>query len=374
MKIVYCILGIFNSGGMERVLANKVNYLVERGYDVSIITTDQKGRPAYFSLDSRVLHIDLAVNYTDALEANIISKSLIFSKKKRLHKQLLAEQLMKLKPDITISMFDYEASFLTDIKDGSAKVLEIHFSRFKRIQYGRKGVLGLIDRYLSLRDKQIAKKYKRFVVLTHEDKGYWGKMNNIEVIPNANSFEPNDISNLSSKRVIAVGRLNYQKRFEDLIALWRTVHLEAPDWKLEIFGNGSQKKELQALIDTYGLSNSAIIREPVKDIMNEYLTSSMVAMTSRYEGLPMALLEGQVCGLPMVSYCCKCGPKDIIIDGKNGFLIDEGDLANFSSKIVQLIKDVALRKEMGLHSSQLSKRFSEEEVMSKWISLFNSVV
>lgn len=374
MKIVYCILGIFNSGGMERVLANKVNYLVERGYDVSIITTDQKGRPAYFNLDSRVLHIDLAVNYTDALEANIISKSLIFSKKKRLHKQLLAEQLMKLKPDITISMFDYEASFLTDIKDGSAKVLEIHFSRFKRIQYGRKGVLGLIDRYLSRRDKQIAKKYKRFVVLTHEDKGYWGKMNNIEVIPNANSFEPSDISNLSSKRVIAVGRLNYQKRFEDLIALWRTVHLEAPDWKLEIFGNGPQKKELQALIDTYGLSNSAIIREPVKDIMNEYLTSSMVAMTSRYEGLPMALLEGQVCGLPMVSYCCKCGPKDIIIDGKNGFLIDEGDLANFSSKIVQLIKDIALRKEMGLHSSQLSKRFSEEEVMSKWISLFNSVV
>jgi len=359
---------------MERVLANKVNYLVERGYDVSIITTDQKGRPAYFSLDSRVLHIDLAVDYTDALEVNIINKSLIFSKKKRLHKQLLAEQLMKLKPNITISMFDYEASFLTDIKDGSAKVLEIHFSRFKRIQYGRKGVLGLIDRYLSLRDKQIAKKYKRFVVLTHEDKGYWGKMNNIEVIPNANSFEPNDISNLSSKRVIAVGRLNYQKRFEDLIALWRTVHLEAPDWKLEIFGNGPQKKELQALIDTYGLSNSAIIREPVKDIMNEYLTSSMVAMTSRYEGLPMALLEGQVCGLPMVSYCCKCGPKDIIIDGKNGFLIDEGDLENFSSKIVQLIKDVALRKEMGLHSSQLSKRFSEEEVMSKWISLFNSVV
>lgn len=374
MKIVYCILGIFNSGGMERVLANKVNYLVERGYDVSIITTDQKGRPAYFSLDSRVLHIDLAVDYTDALEVNIINKSLIFSKKKRLHKQLLAEQLMKLKPNITISMFDYEASFLTDIKDGSAKVLEIHFSRFKRIQYGRKGVLGLIDRYLSLRDKQIAKKYKRFVVLTHEDKGYWGKMNNIEVIPNANSFEPNDISNLSSKRVIAVGRLNYQKRFEDLIALWRTVHLEAPDWKLEIFGNGPQKKGLQALIDTYGLSNSAIIREPVKDIMNEYLTSSMVAMTSRYEGLPMALLEGQVCGLPMVSYCCKCGPKDIIIDGKNGFLIDEGDLENFSSKIVQLIKDVALRKEMGLHSSQLSKRFSEEEVMSKWISLFNSVV
>ncbi|WP_312136450.1 glycosyltransferase family 4 protein [Sphingobacterium sp.] len=374
MKIVYCILGIFNSGGMERVLANKVNYLVDRGYDVSIITTDQKGRPAYFNLDSRILHIDLAVNYTDTLEANIISKSLIFSKKKRLHKQLLAEQLMKLKPDITISMFDYEASFLTDIKDGSAKVLEIHFSRFKRIQYGRKGVLGLIDRYLSRRDKQIAKKYKRFVVLTHEDKGYWGKMSNIEVIPNANSFEPNDISNLSSKRVIAVGRLNYQKRFEDLIALWRTVHLEAPDWKLEIFGNGPQKRELQALIDTYGLSNSAILREPVKDIMNEYLTSSMVAMTSRYEGLPMALLEGQVCGLPMVSYCCKCGPKDIIIDGKNGFLIDEGDLANFSSKIVQLIKDVALRKEMGLHSSQLSKRFSEEEVMRKWISLFNSVV
>jgi len=359
---------------MERVLANKVNYLVDRGYDVTIITTDQKSRPAYFALDSRVVHIDLGINYTDVMESNIVLKSLTFSKKKRLHKRLLQEYLLKAPADITISMFDYEASFLADLKDTSRKVLEIHFSRFKRIQYGRSGIMGLIDRYLSIKDKKIAQKYERFVVLTNEDKGYWGEMSNIEVIPNSNSFEPNQASNLSAKRVIAVGRLNYQKRFEDLITAWRNVNLAVPDWKLEIFGNGPQKRELQALIDSYGLSQSAFIRQPVKDIMSEYLNSSIVAMTSRYEGLPMALLEGQVCGLPMVSYTCKCGPKDIIIDGRNGFLVDEGDLENFSSKIIKLIEDGNLRKEMGIQSKKLSKRFSEEEVMSKWISLFNSVV
>ncbi len=371
MKIVYCILGTFNSGGMERVLTNKANYLVQEGHEVTIITSDQKSRPNYFPLDPRVKQIDLGINYTDYVDQKFLKKFFEYRRLRKKHALALREALFHIGPDITISMFDYEASMLPKINDGSAKVIEIHFSRYKRLQYGRKGIMGLVDRYLNGRDQNIVIQYDRFVVLTEEDKGYWGDLDNIEVIPNANSFEPHSTAGLNEKRVIAVGRYDFQKGFDDLIQIWRLVHQEVPEYKLDIFGKGPLEEEYKTLIQELGLQNTVFLRAPVKDIASEYLKSACVVMSSRYEGLPMALLEGQVCGLPMVSYTCKCGPKDIISDGVNGFLIPEGDKELFASRVVQVLKDEDLRKEMGKNAKAMSDRFSEAEVMQKWLNLFN---
>src|SRR5690606_4487976 len=121
-----------------------------------------------------------------------------------MHRKRLTEVLRRHKADIVISLFDHESSFLYRIKDGSKKILEIHFSRFKRIQYGRKGLWGRIDKWRSRNDLRIAKRYDRFVVLTQEDKANWGNWSKIQVIPNANSFQPKDLAALTDKRVIAV--------------------------------------------------------------------------------------------------------------------------------------------------------------------------
>lgn len=374
MKIVYCIAGTYNSGGMERVLANKSNFLAREAHELIIITTDQHGKKPYFKLDARIQQIDLDINYSDNVKNSLFKKVHQYHSKQKLHKKRLTALLQELKADVVISMFDHEASFLHTLKDGSKKVLEIHFSRYKRLQYGRKGLAGIIDRYRSKQDLLTARKYDRFVVLTQEDKSYWGEMKNVQVIPNANSFVPKETAELTNKQVIAVGRYDYQKGFDDLINAWKLVHQQQPDWTLSIYGDGPLKPQLEDLITSLNLENVVKLCLPVKNIEKEYLASSILAMTSRYEGLPMVLLEGQSCGLPMVSYACKCGPRDIIENGKNGFLVEEGDISKFAEKLLLLMENVDLRKEMGVESVLKSTLFKEDVVMKQWINLFNDLL
>lgn len=373
MKIVYSILGTFNSGGMERVLANKANYLAALGYEISIITTDQQGRGSYFELDNRIRQYDLNINYLDNTGKGLLIKLLSYPRKQKLHKIKLEELLKELKADIVISMFDNDSSFMYKLNDGSKKILEIHFSRFKRIQYGRKGILGIVDKWRNINDLRLAKQYDRFVVLTEEDKSYWGNLPNIEVIPNANSFIPSNRASLDCNRVIAVGRYDYQKGFDELIKIWKKIYDKNSDWRLDIFGDGPLKDKLENLIKDLELSDIVRLHPPVKNIEKEYLESSILAMTSRYEGLPMALLEAQVCGLPMVAYACKCGPKDIIQDGINGYLIPEGDQQLMSERLLKLMNETKLRKNMGNEAFVLSDNFSEERVMKKWLNIFENI-
>jgi len=374
MKIVYSILGTFNFGGMERVLSNKANYLTKLGYEIIILTTDQKGRKPYFELDSRIKNIDLNINYTDDLSLSLPQKLLSYVNKQRKHYKALEKQLVDIKADVVISMFDNDSSFLYKINDGSKKVLEIHFSRFKRLQYGRKGILKWIDKYRSLQDVRIAQKYDRFVVLTEEDKQYWGDLNNIQVIPNANSFSSEKVALLENKKVLAIGRFDYQKGFDNLIHSWKIINNKFPDWILNIYGHGSLKSMYEHLIIQLGLEDTVVIHDSTKDIQQVYLEHSILAMTSRYEGLPMVLLEGQVFGLPLVSYVCKCGPKDIISDGYNGYLVEEGDILPMADKLMILMKDEELRKRMGINSKLNSNNYSEDVIMKKWIALFDHLI
>ena len=147
MKIVYCIAGTYNSGGMERVLANKANWFAHQGHDVTIITTEQKGREPFFSLDKQITCHDLGIGYEENNGGTFLNKVLHYPFKQYRHRKRLTRLLEQIKPDITVSMFCNDVSFLPKIKDGSKKVLEIHFSKFKRLQYARKGLWRLADIY-----------------------------------------------------------------------------------------------------------------------------------------------------------------------------------------------------------------------------------
>lgn len=371
MKIVYCIAGTFNAGGMERVLANKANYLASAGHEVFIVTTDQNGREPYFPLNPSIVQQDLGINYR--FSGGLFFKSLYYPFKQMKHKRRLKKVLALLKPDITVSMFDHDAAFLHKMKEGGKKVLEVHFSRFKRLQYGRTGLWGAIDRYRSSQDLFVAAHYHRFVVLTEEDKRYWGTLPNIQVIPNANTFFPEHGAELTNKRVIAVGRFDGQKAFDELIMAWKLVQEQHPGWSLDIFGEGPLKAELQALIEQQGLQKVLHLHAPVQDIEAEYLKRSMLVMTSKYEGFPMALLEAQACGLPLLAYACKCGPADIIQDGKNGYLLAEGDRTNLARKINFLIEHSLSRKQMGINARTCAAKYSEAAIMQQWLELFEQL-
>lgn len=375
IKLVYCIGGTYNSGGMERVLANKANWLSSHGYEITIITTEQRGRNAFFPLNPDIQQIDLGINYEES--KGIAAKLFSYPFKLLKHKRALSKQLRSIGPDIVVSLFDNGSSIIPMINDGSKKILEVHFSRFKRKQYERKGLLGIIDRILSKQDLKTAKSYDQFVVLTNEDKGYWGMDKNISVIPNAlnNTFRNVDLKERErTNKIIAVGRLAHQKHFSELIHIFSAIHDKAPDWSLEIIGNGPDKDRLQKLIDGLGLKSKVVLSPATSTIQEKYLTGSIYAMTSRYEGLPMVLLEAQACGLPIISYDCKCGPKDIINDGIDGYIIPMGNRQLFAEKLLELIKDQELRQRMGNAAVVSSKRFDEERIMKLWTSLFEKVL
>ena len=112
MKIAYCIAGTYNSGGMERVLANKANYLSGRGHEVVIITTEQRGQSPFFKLDERIRCHDLGINYETNNGKSLLNKVIRYPLKQWKHKRRLTTTLKQIKPDITVSMFCNDASFL----------------------------------------------------------------------------------------------------------------------------------------------------------------------------------------------------------------------------------------------------------------------
>ena len=373
MKIVYCIAGTYNSGGMERVLANKANALVKAGHEVVVVTTDQRGQQSFFPFDDAIKSYDLDVNYEVNNGKSFLNKLLHYPIKQWQHKKRLTHLLKDLKADVVVSMFCNDAGFLPKIKDGSHKVLEIHFSRFKRLQYGRKGLWKWADRWRSYTDKKTVARFERFVVLTEEDKGYWGDLFNMVVIPNARTFNVDTPAALDNKQVIAVGRYSYQKGLDRLLDAWKIVCQKIPDWKLCLVGDGELRGELEKQIERLGLQDSVVLGRAVTNMLSVYKKSSILALSSHYEGLPMVLLEAQAAGLPIVSFACKCGPKDIITDGKDGFLVEEGDVENLAEKLLALIENEDLRKSMGLAAYENSKHFSEEEIMKKWLELFTEL-
>ena len=355
------------------MLANKANWLVQNGYSIAIITTDQMGRKPFYELDPKIDIYDLGINYEENNGESFLNKLIHYPFKQIRHKKELKRLLLQLNADVTVSMFCNDASILPRIKDGSRKVLEIHFSRYKRLQYGRKGLWRFADEIRSRNDLNVVSRFDSFVVLTEEDKGYWGELDNIHVIPNARTFVFNKPSDLKEKKVIAVGRYCYQKDLGKLIDAWDIVCKEISDWTLHLVGDGEDRSKLHEQIVQLRLEDRVILGRAQTDMKSVYKNASMLALSSRYEGLPMVLLEAQAAGLPIVSFACKCGPRDVIEDGLDGILVEEGNVEALAEGILKLIKDESLRVKMGAKAYENSLTFDEWPIMSKWVSLFSSL-
>lgn len=378
MKLVYCIHSICNPGGMERVLLNKIAYLASQlNWNIIVVTTDQKNRPPFYPFPANVRMVDLDINYSDDNDKNIFLKVTGYLRRRRRHKKALTAFLIQERVDIVVSLYPSESSFLPEIKDGSKKVLELHYCKFFRLQYGRDGLLGWIDRYRTRQDERIVRRFDKFVILTNEDRNYWGDdVSNIEVIPNAALFISKRYSEMLSHRVIAVGRLDYQKGFDRLLDAWTIIskRKEYKDWRLDIFGQGEWQDKLQQMIDNGGMSGRVCINKPTKQIGDEYVNSSMLVMSSNYEGFPMVMIEAMACGLPVVSFDYKCGPKDVIRQGVNGLLVHNGDIEGLAEAMMKLMGDEAYRQELSANARKVTETYSEEVVMDKWVKLFTSLV
>lgn len=375
MKIVYCLIDSSRSGGMERSVCTKANYLADNlGYDVTIITTDRGSKKNFFDFSSKIRFIDLGINYVE-LENQPFFKGFYYQlRKRRLHKKKLGEVLKTLDADISISTCTHEFTILAQIADTSHKIAEFHFCRpYKNIEYSllsasflsrKKALWGEQNKY------RYINKYDAFVVLTDEDASRWSDFSNVEVIPNTLSFYPDNYSSCNEKKVIGIGRLSPQKGFHYLIDAWSLVNNKYPDWVLAIYGEGSEYDFLISYIKDKGLEDHISICSPSSDIQSICSSASVYAMTSEYEGFGLALVEAMACGLPCVAFNCPSGPSEIISDEINGFLIPLGDVTLLAEKIVELIEDDKLRKQMGGIARNDITRFLPENIMPKWIRLF----
>ena len=357
------------------MLLNKVRYFVEvKGWDVTVVTTDQHDRPSFYPFPDVVEMIDLGVNYSDDNGKPFLKKFCGFVRKRRIHERKLKALLEQIRPDVVDCFYPGECSFVPGLKDGSKKVMELHQSKLFHHQYNRTGLMGLADKVRARMDERLVRKFDRFVVLTEEDKDMWGEMPNIRVIPNTANFIAQKYSDCSEKRVIAVGRLDYQKSFDRLILVWEKVHEKMQDWRLDIFGQGEWKEMLQGMIDERGLHDCVRLNGPTKDIGKEYAESSMIVMSSHYEGFPMVLVEAMACGLPAVCFDFKCGPRDIIVEGENGVIVPDGDIEGLAEAMMTLMEDEEQRKRMGENAKRVVETYSEDKVMGQWVSLYEEIV
>ncbi|MFI3289319.1 MAG: glycosyltransferase family 4 protein [Rikenellaceae bacterium] len=383
MKILYCVPQLYRAGGIERVVTLKVNSLVEvYGYEVIIVTSDQRGAPFYYPLSNRVKVYDLGIDYDSLLKLPLYRRIPKRAEYREIHKRRLSKLFSDLKVDVVISTFTHEASFLPQIKDGSKKILESHFCRgHKRMMadvFGFSLPTKLAYYFRCWQEENIIiPRYDKFVVLTEEDRDRWGsEVKGVVCIPNISPFSDAEEqrAELTNRQAIAVGRLDAQKGFDRLISIWADVNALRPDWILNIYGAGEDEAKLRRQISDLNLEAAVFINPPERGIKERYLESSIFLMTSRYEGLPMTLLEAQSLALPTVAYDFKCGVRDVVEDNVSGYIVREGDRKMFVSRVLSLIDDPNLRLKMGRNAFEAQKHYSNGIIMKKWIALFDSLL
>ncbi|WP_321519195.1 glycosyltransferase family 4 protein [uncultured Bacteroides sp.] len=376
-KIVYCIPSLYIPGGMERVLTIKANYLADvLGYDIYIILTDGKDKKPYYALSPNIHIIQLDIDFEILWKSSLHKKIIIYLKKQYLYKKALKDLLQKIKPDITISMLRREINFINSIKDGSIKIGEIHVNRDNFRDINNRENSSIIRKYIEKYwTWQLIKKLKllsSFIVLTNEDKEKWKELNNVTVIPNPLPFFPESKSECDSKKVIAVGRYVNQKGFDLLIDAWCIVTPKHPDWTLNIYGGGERKPYINQ-VQSAGISDTCKLEGSTANIIEKYQESSIFVLSSRFEGFGMVIAEAMSCGLPVVSFACPCGPRDIIKNGIDGILVNKENIEQMAESICYLIENENIRKEMGRKARINIEKFKIEYIGKQWDLLFKEL-
>lgn len=383
MKIVYCIPSLHNSGGMERVLTVKANYLTDVfGWEIVIVTTSQKNRPPFYTLSPKVKHIDLGIDYEAIMAMPLHKRILARLKASPEHQKKLSNLLLRERPDITVSMFTHEMSFLPDIEDGSRKVLELHFSKSFRtldaISNNASRLIRTINSLLDRRERKQIGKYDKFVVLSHQDAEDWrSDVDNVSVISNPASFAPleSECTDYSAKKALAIGRLCPQKGFDLLIEAWSKIPSDSRDgWTLDIVGWGPDINKLEEQIAKHGLCNEIHILPPVKDVKKLYQQHSIFCFPSRYEGFGLSLMEAMSHGLACVATDCPCGPGELINTPEVGILVNTETIDEIATGLKRLMESEDIRRNIGQAAYRsIQDRFALPIIMGKWRNLFETL-
>lgn len=361
MKILFCIDSM-TSGGAERVIANLSNYLVKQNNDVTILTL--LNRESSYELDKKVKYDSLKIRE---------GKKNIYQKIKSIfeNRSKYLKYLKENKHDIVIS-------FLPRASYYSAMVCKK--SKTKLIISERNDPESIYNTLLKkIFTKYLYNKADGFVFQTKMASEYFSKkiQKKSIIIPNPvnDKFLIKPYSGERKKEIVSVGRLTEQKNQILLIEAFKIINEKYSDYKLVIYGDGPLRLELEEKIKEYNLTDKIKLPGISKDILNNIYDSSMFILSSNYEGMPNALMESLALGIPSISTDCPCGgPKELIVNNKDGLLIPVNDLKSLVNAIETLINNEDMCQEFSKNSNKKMKAYNVSEINKKWISFIKKIV
>lgn len=359
-RILYITNGICGPGGLERTLSVRARLLAERyGYDLHFVTLGERGRERFYDFPTAMQTHDLPWRGSPLARLRSWARG-------------IAETARRLKPDFAVVCDDGFKGFCVPVLCGlhCPIVYERHVSRLI-LAGGRAPSLAARAQFGAMR--VLGRRFARFVALTPGNLDEW-PMKNVEVIPNPVPFYPSEPSRGDRRRVIAVGKISAQKNYGALLSAWKRAHARFPEWKLDLFGSECDGGELRRAIHNEGLEENFRLHEPTRDIMREYLASSICAMSSLYEGFGMMLVEAMACGVPCAAFDCPHGPRDIIRHGEDGLLVPPGDATALGAALEELMGNDARRAAMAARARENVKRYAADAIVARWDALYRAVL
>lgn len=368
MRILYITDALAVWGGIERVLSDKMNYLVrEYGYDVHIVTADQGAHPIPFPLDKCIHVKDLNIRFHQQYQYSGLKRILKYHELEQLFRNRLKSYVTEIKPDVISCIRDGYASAVLSMKMPIPVIFESH-AMYRDVVFENS---TLLHRFITYWKRRKLRTLDRLVTLTQGDAEDWKRVcQHVCVIPNVVHLnESGQYSQCTEKRAIFAGRFDLQKNFGALIEIWTLVQKSHPDWVLEVYGNGEQKPHYEKVVSERNLN--ICIHPAVSDIHSKFLNSSMLLMTSLYEPFGLVLAEAMSCGIPVIAFDCPYGPADIINNNIDGFLIKDRNIGAFANRVCLLIEKKQLRQKMGKAAVQSAQRYKAENIMPLWACLFS---
>lgn len=350
------------AGGVERFCCTLAGHLVGRGWQVAIGSAAAPGTQPVYALDPRVRL--LAAPVPSAASAGW--RRLDIALRQWRFGRAMAALVRAERPDVLLlNGLTLAVPVLLAAPEWAARSVACDHNHFGARSHPWRWLRALLYPRLAA-----------VVSLTEADRPRFAALNRrCEVIANASTLRAEAPGVVRDPVVLAVGRHVRQKGLDLLLAAWPAVVAEVPRARLVIVGEGPLTPALQAQAQALGIADAVDWRGSTREIEALYRSAAVFALPSRYEGLPLALLEAQALGLPAVAFDCPTGPRDVLgNDGTAGVLVPSGDVAGFARALVELLNDPERRRRMALAGMERSRAlFSPERHFARWTALLAEV-
>ncbi|MFG1709019.1 glycosyltransferase family 4 protein [Nonomuraea sp. M3C6] len=379
MKIRYLMLHAYGMGGTIRTVVNQANAMAAAGHEVELVSLVRRRNNPQFSLDPRI-SITTLVDQRAGRQPDSIGRKAW----RRVRGKIVPRG--EFAADYFTERVEWAAmDYVSKLRDG---ILVTTRPALNLISARRTPgtVVRVAQEHMNLTAypesirREIARHYERFdaiTVLTRTNRLEYQRLlptTPIVQIPNAVHQVDQERSQQVNPVLIAAGRLVPQKGFDLLIEAFAQVAPEHPDWRLRIFGTGPRKAQLSGLIEQYGLGEHVTLPGRTDRLEKELTDASVYALSSRFEGLPMVMIEAMTHALPVVAFDCPTGPRDVLTDGVDGVLVPPRDVHALAAALNRVIADRELRVRMGRAAAKTSRAYAPELVMPLWEDLFSELL